>query len=473
MATPIAITGGDVTVAQADVSSTKSVTLTAARGVDSAGGTSIASFQWSIVSKPPGSSVAFTGGSDATSTPTLTSVDTWGNYLLLCKVTDTYGLSSASTYSAAPSSALVTIRVESTQLQLEKLATGERSWSDRYNKVVAAVESQEVSAASPTVASLTDTTVTGTQLNELVSGGGTTLHTHTGISIAAATTLASGSVTLAEAPLSASTPKAMTQARGSFSGHGRIVGGTPGTGSIVVSNAASNGVTAGTPDTLRITLPWSMPGPSTGVLRLVSGTGYPTVATSSDFDWVGGSGSDATQAVNIAGAINNSFRGIRAEVSGSTITMKATEGGVANNSIGVTYAASGSSIMAVTAFSGGSDTMDPNTPVLVFRSEEDVTLTSWVMSVSHAQHNVTMPFEIYKVSVTQYKDGSYPSGNKVGTIDCKHLTSVDDGKPNQVSSSFSPAVSVSANELLVVRAVGGTYTKDIDVFGQVFWRRRF
>ena len=52
MATPIAITGGDVTVAQADVSSTKSVTLTAARGVDSAGGTSIASFQWSIVSKP-------------------------------------------------------------------------------------------------------------------------------------------------------------------------------------------------------------------------------------------------------------------------------------------------------------------------------------------------------------------------------------------------------------------------------------
>ena len=102
-----------------------------------------------------------------------------------------------------------------------------------------------------------------------------------------------------------------------------------------------------------------------------------------------------------------------------------------------------------------------------------MTLTSWVMSVSHAQHNVTMPFEIYKVSVTQYKDGSYPSGNKVGTIDCKHLTSVDDGKPNQVSSSFSPAVSVSANELLVVRAVGGTYTKDIDVFGQVFWRRRF
>lgn len=473
MATPIAITGGDVTVAQADVSSTKNVTLTAARGVDSAGGTSIASFLWTIVSKPPGSSVAFTGGSENTSTPTLTSVDTWGNYLLLCKVTDTYGQSSAATYGSAPSSALVTIRVQSTQLEVEKLASGERNWSERYNKVVAAVEAQKISAASPTVAALTDTSATGAQLNELVGGGTTTLHTHSGISIDAATTLVSGSVTLAEAPLSASTPKALTQARGSFEGRSRITGGTPGVGTIVVANAATNGVTAGTPDRVFVTVPWSMPGPNAGVMRLVSGTGYPTVATSSDFDWVGSSGTDADQAANIVGAINNSFRGIRAEADGATITVTATHGSTANNSVDIDYRSSGSSIMTVTAMSGGSNLMDSSSPVFVFRAEEDITLTSWVMSVSHAQYNVTMPFQIYKVSATQYKDGSFPSANLLGTIDCKHATSVDGGKPNQVSASFSPTVSILANELLVIRPNGGTYTQDIDVFGQVFWRRRF
>ena len=471
MATPIANAGSDIVVAQADVASTKSVVIPAATGTDSAGGTTVSSFAWTIVSKPSGSSASLASATSAS--PTLNSIDTWGNYLLLCQVTDSYGESSAASYSTAPSSALLAVRVQSTTLGLEQLASGERAWSDKYNKAVAAIVSSATSAASPTVAALTDTVATGTELNLLVGGGSTTLHTHSGLTIDASTTLVRGSIQLAEAPLAASSPKAVTQARGSFSGRRVITGGTPGSGSIAVSSAAANGVTGATPDLITITLPWDLPAPSTGRMRLVAGTGYPTVSTSSDFDWVGGAGTDAVQATNIAGAINNAFNGIIASASGSTVTIKATRGGADNNSISVAYTASGSSMMTVTAFASGSDNLDTTEPIMAWRAEEDVTLTSWAVAVSTAPYATDLKFQLHKVSATEFAAKSWTVSNKVAELNCKQGTLSDDGDPKSVSGSLDPVVSISAGEMLVIRPSAGTTTKQIEVWAQAFWRRRF
>jgi len=363
--------------------------------------------------------------------------------------------------------------VESTTLSLQKPAAGERNWSDLYAKLVEKVEVQAISAASPTVASLTDTSVTGEQLNTLVGGGSTTLHTHTGLTVDPATTTARGTVQLAEAALAGSTPKVMTQARGAFSGRARIDGGTPGSGSIAVSGSAANGVTGATPDLITITLPWDMPSPNIGQMRLVSGTGYPTVSTSANFDWVGGSGSDSTQATNIAGAINNAMNGVIASASGSTVTLRSVRGGLDNNSISVAYTASGSSIMTVTGFSGGADTMDSTKPILVWRAEEDVTITSWQVSASSAPYSTDMKFYLHKMSSTELTASSFTGDNKVAELNCKHGTSADEGLPRQVSASIDPVVSVSAGDVLALRPYGGTFSKAIDVWGQVFWRRRF
>jgi hypothetical protein len=481
MATPIANAGSDITISQSDVSSVKTVVIPAATGTDSVGGRSISSFQWTIVSKPSGSNVAFSSGTAAQASPTLSSVDTWGNYLLLCKVTDSYGYSSASTYSTAPTSALLAIRVKSASAELQKLASGERDWSERYAETVGQVEANKLSIASPTVAALTDTSATGPQLNTLVGGGNAdTLHTHSGSSLSAATTLVRGGVLLAETPIDAAYPKVMTQARGCLSGHRQTVSGVKASATITVASAAANGVAGAflpphTPngDYMYVQMPYEVPGARIGYHLLVSGTGYPTVATSSNFDWVGGSGSDTVQATNITAALNNSYSGLVATSSSATITVKASQPGAAGNRYAITYAASGSSIMTVGSFSGGSDSFAATSdPVMYFRPEEDITLSSWVIMTSEANTS-DMSFQLHKVTTGEATAGSYSDSNKVGTVNVKHGSSADSGNPHYASETFSTVVSVSAGNVLVVRAVSGSATKPMDVWANVFYRRRF
>lgn len=86
-----------VIVAVADVTTlpTASVLLDGSGSLPSGGATSITAYQWVLLSKPVGSAAALTGAT--TATPTLTNVDTIGDYNIFLKVTDDAGRKSFET----------------------------------------------------------------------------------------------------------------------------------------------------------------------------------------------------------------------------------------------------------------------------------------------------------------------------------------------------------------------------------------
>ena len=89
MSKPTAITNVDVLINQSAIGTSLTQALGTATGVDSQGGRNIQTFTWVLLSKPEGSSAVIT--SPSTSSPTLASIDTWGNYLVFLRVTDIYG----------------------------------------------------------------------------------------------------------------------------------------------------------------------------------------------------------------------------------------------------------------------------------------------------------------------------------------------------------------------------------------------
>lgn len=97
----------------------------------------------------------------------------------------------------APDSAFVTVRVLSTTAGLEKLAAGERNYHDKLHTLVAQVETDAGGVGTHTVASHSDTTATGAELETLTDGSNATgLHIHAGTDVGVATTTTSGGVTL-------------------------------------------------------------------------------------------------------------------------------------------------------------------------------------------------------------------------------------------------------------------------------------
>lgn len=209
MALPVANAGSDQVIAFASLPTTANLT---GGGTPGTGGSSIVSYSWSLLEKPAGSSAALS--STTAQNPTLNAVDTWGNYRLLLVVTDDIAQVSESDELLAPNSAFVQVRVSGQYAGLQKPAPGERDWDSLYHDLVEEVETQRNDQDSHTIASHADTTATGAELNTLTGGGlASGLHRHAGGEVGAATTSTRGAVLLAEDPVSAPNPKAVTQDR--------------------------------------------------------------------------------------------------------------------------------------------------------------------------------------------------------------------------------------------------------------------
>lgn len=111
-------------------------------GTDSEDNTPAFTFSWTILQKPAGSTAIL---DDATlQNPTLQNVDVWGNYRLMLILTNTNsGNTSDNDIITAPNTAFVQVRVQSQNLGLEKVATGERNWTDKAHEWVDALENHE------------------------------------------------------------------------------------------------------------------------------------------------------------------------------------------------------------------------------------------------------------------------------------------------------------------------------------------
>lgn len=171
MADALANAGADVTDPESGFGS-QAFTGT---GTPGTGGTTISAYAWTLVGKPPGSSAALTGASTATVTLV---PDIVGNYRLFLVVTDDVGNVSESDPYQAPDAAFTQYRVELTNTGLQKLAPGERNYTEPGPHAV-------VDYLEDTVAP----------------------------KIAPATTSAIGIVKLKDAPVDAANPKAITQDR--------------------------------------------------------------------------------------------------------------------------------------------------------------------------------------------------------------------------------------------------------------------
>lgn len=170
MSDALANAGSDVTVAQTSFGAQAFT----GSGTPGTGGTTIAAYAWTLVGKPPGSSASLSGASTATVTLT---PDLVGNYRLFLVVTDDVGNVSASNPYEAPDAAFTQYRVQLTNTELQKLAPGERNYTNRDHEVISYLEG--------TVAPL----------------------------IEPATTAAFGVVKLDETPVDSANPKAVTQDR--------------------------------------------------------------------------------------------------------------------------------------------------------------------------------------------------------------------------------------------------------------------
>jgi hypothetical protein len=139
-------------------------------------------------------------------------VDTWGNYRLFLVVTDDTPEVSEADPVEAPSSAFVVVRVTGQYEPIQRLAPGERDYELVTNAWAEKINALRNDHDSQTIADH-DTSATGAQLDELVGGGATALHSHGAGGIAVATELATGTVLLAEAPQNPAAPKVSTQDR--------------------------------------------------------------------------------------------------------------------------------------------------------------------------------------------------------------------------------------------------------------------
>jgi hypothetical protein len=221
----------DYTVDLSSVSLPQSSLQIYGAAADSANPGASFSWQWYILGKPSGSSVALS--SATTQNPLVNVVDKWGNVRLFLVATNTSTAETSSTDPLrAPSSAFVVIRVLSEQQGIQKPAPGERNWFDDL-----AVWADKIEAMGSLVGSFIPhkiidhsdvTDATGADLEALTGGGyaddpdtvspntansfgHSLLHKHHGSDIDIATAAAPGAIYLDSAYSgSASTPRAMT-----------------------------------------------------------------------------------------------------------------------------------------------------------------------------------------------------------------------------------------------------------------------
>lgn len=204
MAKPIADAGAGSTYAFADLT-VPEVQLT---GSATGGSGVYTAWKWYLLHAPAGSAAAL--DDDTLQNPKLLNVDRAGTYLLFLVVTDDAAVQSETKRQLAPTSAYTTCRVSTEHAALRRPAEGERDYIGAIVDLVDAVDDLRGDLTEQTIADH-DSTATGAQLDELVGGGTTSLHTHPGTSVPAATTIARGTVKLSDAPLDAGNPKAVTR----------------------------------------------------------------------------------------------------------------------------------------------------------------------------------------------------------------------------------------------------------------------
>lgn len=221
MALPIAIAGGYVRFANSALPTTRALTGT---GSFTAPATAIASYEWTIVEKPSGSSASLS--STTAQNPTLNSVDVAGTYLMFLRVTDDNADVSQGDKLLADSSAFVHVRVELPN-GLVVPAPSERDYNDMVDEWPVDIDANET-AMDAHIADVTDPhntlSVAGTVVvadapagaGEVLVSTGTTGAAWGASSVGDATTGAKGVVLLAEAPISAGSPKAVTRDRKEF-----------------------------------------------------------------------------------------------------------------------------------------------------------------------------------------------------------------------------------------------------------------
>ena len=221
MAIPIANAGPNQRITNASLPSNP---VMAGSGTFFAPATAIASFLWVIVEKPTGSAAALS--STTVQNPTLNTVDLPGTYLLFLRVTDDNpggAEQSEGDKLLADSSAFVSIRAELPE-GLVIPATSERDYNDMVDEWAVDIDANQTTMDTH-IADATDPhntlSVAGTVVvGDAPAGSGETLSSDSATTASWKTTsqpdaetAVKGIITLAEAPVSAPTPKAVTRDR--------------------------------------------------------------------------------------------------------------------------------------------------------------------------------------------------------------------------------------------------------------------
>lgn len=180
-----------------------SITLYGA-GEDTTDPAATFTYQWTLLDPAPASADAPTLAGATTSTLTVTNVAAWRNYRFFLQVTSSTGTSSESSSALAKDQAFVTVQVKSEHAGLTKPAIGERNWYTAAKEWVEEIDTLAEAPPAHTIASHSDTTATGAEL-DLLTGGAiaedgsqNALHQHRGTHIPVATHTARGTVQLEE-----------------------------------------------------------------------------------------------------------------------------------------------------------------------------------------------------------------------------------------------------------------------------------
>lgn len=172
MATPIAQAGNDIATTEASL---PQAAVALAGGGSDPDGLPITGYLWTLLYKPEGSNAALTNAT--TPNPTVGPIDVAGNYRVFLQVRTEDNRVSEGNPRLAPASAFVHVRVSGRYTGLERMATGERDHTGRSNAVVDQVELLRRDLDAQRIVDH-DTVATGAQLDTLVGGGSTNLHTH-------------------------------------------------------------------------------------------------------------------------------------------------------------------------------------------------------------------------------------------------------------------------------------------------------
>ncbi len=132
MALPIANAGtGGAVIPHATWAGITTRALADGGSTPGTGAVSISSRQWTIISRPDGSTASLTGST--TSTPTLTGIDKAGNYLIMLVVTDNLGGVSETDQFEAPETAFVVVRATTQYGAIYIHANGQREYIDEIH----------------------------------------------------------------------------------------------------------------------------------------------------------------------------------------------------------------------------------------------------------------------------------------------------------------------------------------------------